>query len=69
MDPSIPLAPEGELSEWKKRALVFQLRSDFPDAHEDLLDQAVRQAAALLRPGMNLMVLFASASLLVRNSS
>ena len=69
MDNPIPLAPEEELAEWKAPALIFQLRTDFPDAREDLLDQALRQAAALLRPGMNLVALFASASLLVRGSS
>ena len=68
VDPITP-APQEELAEWKKRALLDQLKTDFPDAAEDLLERSVQQAAAQLSPGMNLVALFALACTLVRDSS
>jgi hypothetical protein len=65
----IPPVPQDGLEEWKKRALLDQLKADFPHVAEDVLEHAVDQAAALLGPGMNLVALFASASMLVRDSS
>jgi hypothetical protein len=62
----IPLCPQEELASWKMQVLLDQLKADFPDAPEHVLEHAVHQAAALLWPGMNLVALFTSASMLVR---
>jgi len=64
----IPENPHEQLPAWKLRKLLKRLKSDFPHASEQVLEQAVKQAAALLWPGMKLAALFDSASMLMRSA-
>jgi hypothetical protein len=64
----IPPNPHQLLSAWTMRRLLGRLKTDFPEASERELEQAVRQAAALLWPGKKFVALSVLAPTLVRSS-
>jgi hypothetical protein len=63
----IPQNPHEQLSAWKRQRLIRRLKTDFPQASEQEMEQVVRQAAALLWPRLKFAALSASASMLVRD--